>query len=148
MSLQNLPLDKIKQIQEYFSKNSEVKTVFLFGSYARGDASQQSDIDLAVIFNGKGKKGLFNSLGGFIEDLSSVLNTKVDVQDIDQADSMFKFRVLSEGKILCDMRKEGEKFDYQTHAVDEYFELKPVYNEILREMSNRIKNNSFAQTNI
>jgi predicted nucleotidyltransferase len=126
MNLQNLPINKLKQIRDYFSKKAEVKTVFLFGSYARGKATEQSDIDLAVIFKNNVEKSLFNNLGGFMEDLSSILNAKVDVQDLDQAGAMFKF------------------FDYQTRAVDEYFDLKPVYNEILSEMSKRIKNNSFG----
>ena len=33
------------------SSDSDVKEIFLFGSYARGDANIQSDIDIAIIHN-------------------------------------------------------------------------------------------------
>ena len=132
-------------IANYFKSKPEIAAAYLFGSQARGDDTKQSDIDMAVIFNDKNltSNKLF-SLGGYEEDLSTLLKTKVDVQDLDQANAIFKYRVLSEGKILHDTRNE-EKFDYQIRAVDDYFELKPVYDEYFEEMSKRIQNNSFGR---
>jgi len=40
--------DYIKLIQK---KYSDFESVYVFGSYARGNANQDSDIDLAIIFN-------------------------------------------------------------------------------------------------
>jgi addiction module RelB/DinJ family antitoxin len=52
-----------------------LERAFLFGSYARGDAGPQSDVDLAV---DKGDARGF-ALGGFQYDVSQMLGCKVDV---------------------------------------------------------------------
>ena len=48
----------------------------IFGSYARGDDTEESDIDILVNFNGK--ISLFD-LGGMKYDLTEILNRKVDI---------------------------------------------------------------------
>ena len=40
-----------KYIEELKKKNIDIKGAYLFGSYAKGNASEWSDIDLAVITN-------------------------------------------------------------------------------------------------
>ena len=53
-----------------------VEKVFLFGSYARGEATDESDIDLRIE---KGKiKDLF-TLSGFRLDIMDILKNKVDI---------------------------------------------------------------------
>ena len=71
--------ENIKHIvQEYF-KDKPVNKVYLFGSYARGDADEESDVDLIVEIDDS-KKRL--SLYGFIElqlGIEKYLNKKVDL---------------------------------------------------------------------
>ncbi len=131
-------------IINYFRSKPEIAAVYLFGSEARNEATQVSDIDLAVILNKNLRENKLFLLGGLEEELSSLLKRKVDVQDLDQAGNIFRFRVLSEGKIIFDRRGE-EKFDFQTRAVNNYFELKPIYDEYYMEMGKRIKSDSFAK---
>ena len=70
---------KIKQIvQEYF-KDKPVNKVYLFGSYARGEANENSDVDLIVEIDDSRKK---MSLFGFIAlqlGIELSLNKKVDL---------------------------------------------------------------------
>lgn len=49
--------------------------IYLFGSFARGDADENSDIDLRII------RGTIRgwALGGLLEDLEDSLNKKVDL---------------------------------------------------------------------
>ena len=56
-----------------------VDRVILFGSYARGDASDTSDVDLIVESGGKMRNSKIFTLGG---DLLAVLPVRVDVYDI------------------------------------------------------------------
>jgi predicted nucleotidyltransferase len=71
-------LDKtsIEAIKNYF-KTRPVLTAYLFGSYARGEADSQSDIDILVDLDYSQKIGL-----GFVQmqiDLEKLLKKKVDL---------------------------------------------------------------------
>ena len=70
----------IKRIcNSIFTKYSQVECAYLYGSYARNEASSKSDIDILVICHGMGLK--------FFEmntDLEEALNKKVDIQTHDQ----------------------------------------------------------------
>ncbi len=60
-------------IQKY-----RLPAVYLFGSYARGTATESSDIDLLIDTSGTDLKGLF-ALGGLYVELEEVLGKKIDL---------------------------------------------------------------------
>ena len=69
----------IEEIKSYIIPVVEkypVEKVILYGSYARGDASDTSDIDLVVESGGKMRNRKIFALGG---DLLDVLPVRVDV---------------------------------------------------------------------
>ena len=72
----------IEEIKSYIIPVVEkypVEKVILFGSYARGDAKETSDIDLVVESGGKMWNRKIFALGG---DLLVALPVRVDVYDI------------------------------------------------------------------
>ena len=72
----NLDESKIQTISDYFRARPVLKA-YLFGSFVRGDADNQSDIDILVDLDYTQKIGL-----QFIQmkiDLEKLLNTKVDL---------------------------------------------------------------------
>ncbi|MCD8198468.1 MAG: nucleotidyltransferase domain-containing protein [Lachnospiraceae bacterium] len=71
-----LTIDEIKMIIMPIAEKYRVKSVYLFGSYARGDATGQSDIDLRI--DGDGIKSMFG-LGAFYQELTEVLKKPVDM---------------------------------------------------------------------
>lgn len=70
-----------EQIQEtvaaYF-KDKPVKRVYLFGSYARGDADENSDVDLLVELQENPCVTYF-TLGGFLGDMETAFAKQVDL---------------------------------------------------------------------
>ena len=42
---------KLRQLQGYFSSQPAIQKVHLFGSFARGEATAKSDVDLLVVLN-------------------------------------------------------------------------------------------------
>ncbi|MCD8152744.1 MAG: nucleotidyltransferase domain-containing protein [Clostridiales bacterium] len=56
----------------------KLPAVYLFGSYARGTATEDSDVDLLVDVSGTQIKGLF-ALGELYCDLEASLEKKIDV---------------------------------------------------------------------
>ena len=65
---------QIKQIKNFF-QDKPVEKVFLFGSYAVGDATEESDIDLLIESNSEFR---FLKFSGQIEELEKTLNKKID----------------------------------------------------------------------
>ncbi len=72
----NLDSSQIESIKSYFRTRPVLKA-YLFGSYVRGEADNQSDIDILVDLDYSQKIGL-----QFIQmklDLEKLLNNKVDL---------------------------------------------------------------------
>lgn len=67
----------LQTIREYFA-TQPVERAWLFGSYARGEEREDSDVDLLVTFDKDAKVGLFQYVH-IINELKSRLNKDVDM---------------------------------------------------------------------
>ena len=90
-------IDEIRRIVQPIAKNFGVEHVYLFGSYARGEADRSSDIDLRID-NGN-VKGLF-ALAGLINSFSDALGKDVDVITTSGLDAEFLNRIGQEEVLL------------------------------------------------
>ena len=70
--------DQIKTIQSFF-QDKPVKKVYLFGSYARRDANENSDVDIYLVLNDDNKKLNYFELAGMWDEVQNKLNKKVDM---------------------------------------------------------------------
>lgn len=90
----------IEEIQDIVCEIAErygVERVTLFGSYARGEARPDSDIDLRI---DKGRiRGLFQ-LSGFHSELEEKLHKKVDVLTTDSLNEKLLKRISREEILL------------------------------------------------
>ncbi|GHV05092.1 hypothetical protein FACS1894217_01410 [Clostridia bacterium] len=75
-----------------------VNQLALFGSYARGNATPKSDIDLHII-DGGALKGLFK-LAGFQRELQENLDVPVDLLTSDALSEDFLTRIRAEEVVL------------------------------------------------
>lgn len=81
--------------------------VYIFGSYARGAATENSDVDILIDSDGSSVKSLFD-LGGLYNELCESLNKEIDLvtiqsleqQEKDGAGYMFVERVVNEGVMV------------------------------------------------
>lgn len=88
---------KLKIIKDYF-KTRPVLKAYLFGSYVRGQADSQSDIDILVELDYSQRIGL-----GFIQmqiDLEEILQTKVDLISSNSLSKYIKPLVDSEKQLI------------------------------------------------
>jgi len=89
-------IEEIRKIVREIAELYGVERVSLFGSYARGNARPDSDIDLRI---DKGRiRGLFQ-LSGFHLDLEERFNTQVDVLTTESLDDKFR-KWISQEEIL------------------------------------------------
>lgn len=78
-----------------FGKHEQVKCAYLFGSYARGDQTAKSDVDIFVVV--KGTMGM--EYYGMAYDLSKILHKQIDLVGLNQVvgSEPFLERLLREG---------------------------------------------------
>ena len=78
-------------------RKHEVKKAALFGSIVRGEATDESDIDLLVEF--EGRKSLLD-LAGLKLDLQEIVRRRVDVLTYKSLHPLLKERILSEQEVI------------------------------------------------
>lgn len=86
-------IDAKREEIERIAKHHGASDVRIFGSVARGDATESSDLDLIVRFE-PGRSLLDH--GGLLMDLRELLGVKVDVIDEEAMQPRFRERVLRE----------------------------------------------------
>ena len=87
-------VESIRIVLNPIFKNYNVKKAILFGSYAKGYATDKSDID---IFVDSGLKGL--SFFGLLEDVVTALGKDVDLIDSSQVEE--------KSKVMDEIKKSG-----------------------------------------
>ena len=79
-------LDFLQSKKEYLRQNYDVLSIGLFGSYARGDANESSDVDLLIKTNTKSHKNRF-----LLKDyLQTELNKEIDLGYVDSLRGFIK----------------------------------------------------------
>lgn len=86
-------IDEIKRIVTPIAEQYGVSRVYLFGSYARGEATPSSDLDFRV---DKGKLRGLIQLGGLYCDLEERFDKKLDLLTTASLDPKFLERISSE----------------------------------------------------
>ena len=83
-----LTVQQIKDTVTDYFKDKPVKKVYLFGSYARGEAKEDSDIDLGIEMEDV-KMSLWKYVG-MAMGLEEALKTKLDLVEINMMHSWVK----------------------------------------------------------
>lgn len=90
-------LDEIRECIVPIAKEYGVEKVYLFGSYARGDATEQSDLDFRI---DKGKIRSYFALGGLYNRLSDALSKPIDLVTTESLDLEFMKSIAPEEVLL------------------------------------------------
>ena len=89
---------KMRQIIAGYFKTQPIEKAWLFGSFSRGDATRQSDVDILVQFTPECRMDLFTH-AGMIVDLQKLLRRKVDLVE-DGCLAKFAVESVEQDKIL------------------------------------------------
>ncbi len=93
-----LTIQKIKDICKEVFLNYDVEYCYLFGSYAKGNAKEDSDIDLLISSSISGI-----NFYGLIEELRDKLKKEIDLLNIEQLSNNLKLinEILKDGIRIC-----------------------------------------------
>jgi len=78
MSIKNEVLAYLRENKQRFKKEYGIKNIYLFGSVARGEDNEKSDIDMLVEFD-YSKPMSLERFFGIIEELEKKFNKKIDL---------------------------------------------------------------------
>ena len=100
MSENVFTISKIKEIVKPISEKYNVEEIYLFGSYARGEATKDSDLDF-LVFGGKSFK--LTMIFELAEELREAFQKEVDVFEIHEVntDSAFYSSIMKERLIVA-----------------------------------------------
>lgn len=122
----------IEVLKDKLLQSLDCEAIVLFGSYARGTQTKESDIDIAVKSKKKiNKKDLF-----FIkQELEEISKKDIDLIDLDNIGDSFRYEILISGQTLyC---KDQMKFElYKLDMYREFLDL----NESRMPIIERVKN--------
>ncbi len=93
----NNQTEQIKKILLEVLERYKVKRAALFGSIVREEATEKSDIDLLIEF--EGRRSLLD-LAGLKLELQELLGRKVDVLTYASLHPLLKKRILSEQEVI------------------------------------------------
>lgn len=100
-------LDEIRAIINPILQNYGVSRAYLFGSYARGEATGESDIDLRI--DGGKIKSMFG-LGALYHELTEALEKSVDLVT---TESLNHIANRERTECFCSNIKEDERLIYE-----------------------------------
>ena len=71
-------VDELKRRIAPVAEKYGLQAVYLFGSYARSEATEQSDVDILIDRTGSKIHGMFE-MGGLYEDLRACIHKEIDL---------------------------------------------------------------------
>ena len=93
--LQNMNAEELKKIlSDYFSQKTDIDTVILFGSFAKGNYNEHSDIDIAI----HSKTQLdYDELAQIQTELAVLCHREIDLADLSLAEGLFLYQIMTKG---------------------------------------------------
>lgn len=88
----------LEWLTEAARRHAEIERIFLFGSFARGDASDVSDVDVAISLSDIGQ---WSALAQSMRETAPVLR-KLDLVCFEKISERFRKKILEEGVVIYD----------------------------------------------
>ena len=109
-----------------------IEAIYLFGSYADGRASENSDVDIGYLTKQEYSQVARWEIG---QKLASVLRKDVDLIDMNQTNTIFRYQILSNAKRLYGDGYDIESFETLAYSFYLRFqeERKPIVDAIMRD---------------
>jgi uncharacterized protein len=123
--------DVVERAREALAADSRVLTAYLFGSFARGTASDGSDLDIAVLFREPIDARLGGPLDQLRDEVERACRRRCDLIDGRAASADLVHRVLRDGKLLVD-RDRPARIAFEVRRRNEYFDLLPYLRQYRR----------------
>ena len=120
-----------KLIEEF-----NISLIYVFGSYAKGTNTENSDLDIGILINGDTspmtRLSVLNEMVGILD------REDIDLIILNEADEVLKFQVIKYGKLIY-VRDLTEKVLFEARTMSEYMDMEHFRNTRNKYMDIRFK---------
>jgi predicted nucleotidyltransferase len=109
---------------------------YLFGSFARGEATDESDVDVGLLFTKRPDSTLEAQPFGLAAELESQLERRVDVVVMNTAPADLVHRILRDGELLLE-HDRAARIAFEVKSRNRYFDLLPILRRYRRQAEAR-----------
>ena len=108
-----------EKLKAFFENQRDIDLVYHFGSSLAGKMHEESDLDLAILFD---EKPDYQRVLQLIEQLAGIVQKEVDLGVLNDSSAVFRMQVISKGvDIYC--RDEKIKNYFVIRTANEYDDL-------------------------
>ena len=136
------PPDKkeiVSMLQETLTAQQDLVAAFLFGSVAQDKAHQQSDLDIAILFDQQlDQQSRFErtlAIGALLENR---LPFAVDVVVLNSAPLLLQFQILQHGELIIEQDRT-QRCLFQMQRMSRYYDAKPYLDSVREQTIRRIQ---------
>jgi len=126
--------EKMKQV---FLDHDEIVAAYLFGSYAKGHARSDSDIDIGLLLSDNSNVGAMYPIhiAGQLENMTGT-KREMDVRILNNGTLRFLHQVLKGKLLFC--RDDKKRIDFETSTINSYLDFKPFLDDYDRMRKERL----------
>ncbi len=118
--------DAEEVLRRYFAADRHgAVAAYLFGSVARGEARETSDVDLGVLFETTPPSSLDAPQFAMEAELERLLHREVEVIPLNRASPDLVHRVLRDGRLVLD-HDRAARIRFEVRLRNEYFDMAPI----------------------
>lgn len=132
--------ERVNRFLEKAEEICNIKFAYLFGSYAREEENENSDIDIAIMpdLAGIDKVTEIFMRGNLIEIGKTIFEKDVDIVFLNIDSIFLKYEVVKDGTVIKD---SDDRISFESLILREYFDFKyysDYYNEqMMKALKNR-----------
>ncbi len=128
------------------SEHEDIVGCYVFGSVARGDAGNMSDVDLAVLLELTSDSNLFTRRLQILRTIAEMLGTdRVDLIVLNDAPVALAYKILKEGQLIYERPgARAARVDFESRTYLWYFDFRRIECRMRRAMRRRIKEARFG----
>ena len=112
------------KIAACISAHEDIVTAFIYGSFAKGQARPESDMDVAILLSA-GVQWALKARLNMISQLEEIAGRDVQLLVLNTADPIIKHQVFKYGQLILQKNKNFYQA-FWVKSLNEYFDLKQV----------------------
>lgn len=124
-----MQIDQFKKIlNPIFQEEKNIIAVYLFGSLAKNEEREDSDLDLALLY----KPGFSYDLSSLREKIWTAVRIEPQITDLREVDLILQQRILAEGILIYEADYIA-RANFVEKVIIEYCDFEPVYKRALND---------------